>query len=124
MLSITFVRVRAREEVQIPKIRARTSQQEIAHQILSFIGAGMDIHSILSEFSDDYELIIKKKEVIQNDSEKHELLTGFFSTILSYCVKASPVRMLISGIGDALATYYEAHAVSVAKKMTMAGGIC
>jgi glycerol dehydrogenase len=39
-------------------------------------------------------------------------------------ILTAPVRMLISGIGDALATYYEAHAVSVAKKRTMAGGIC
>ena len=36
----------------------------------------------------------------------------------------APVRLLVAGIGDALATYYEARACYQAQATTIAGGIC
>lgn len=39
-------------------------------------------------------------------------------------VAAAPLRLLVSGMGDALATYYEARACHTSKAITNAGGIC
>jgi glycerol dehydrogenase len=38
-------------------------------------------------------------------------------------IAAAPVRLLVSGMGDALATYFEARAVHAAQKTAMAGGL-
>ncbi len=39
-------------------------------------------------------------------------------------VAAAPVRLLVAGMGDALATYYEARACHAARGSTCAGGVC
>ena len=37
-------------------------------------------------------------------------------------IASAPARLLVAGMGDALATYFEARACSHAQKQTMAGG--